>query len=1162
MDLTREQREAVEADNPTLLVSAAAGSGKTAVLVERVIRLVEDGARLNRMLIVTFTRAAAAELRERIYLRLQTGAAGGDERYVQALTDLEATEIATIHSFCQKLLKEEFQALGLDPRQRVLREDEGTLWKAQAGRDALNALLEAKDPEVAQLVTDFGAKTVLAMADSLHKKLMALSHPFDWLETMIRRAETEDMGQHPWYQALYQEGLRMLAEVPPLWEAYRAETEAPDHCEADRKTCARDAEVLGPFLARMAAGDPAGALPLLPGKLPSAVSARGLDEEAAFIHDTRWVPLRDQLRKTLSDVRKFLDSLNPDPEQSRRDLARVVSGLRGLKRVTEEMHRRYLELKREKGRIDFADMEQFAYDLLTDPAHPEIREKYAAAFDHIFIDECQDNAQIQNDILMALHGPENHLFMVGDVKQSIYRFRMANPTLFLERVRSYSRDAAAAERAIFLQRNFRSLSPVLSATNAVFSRVMTAEETELDYLPEDHLVPGREGAGAPVEVHLFPAAEKSAENLRLQALAAADRIRGLLQTPRPDGRGNYRFRDICILMRETSTSGKVVSDILQEAGIPVFYEDKSYYATPEVRQALALLRAVCDPADEMSLLAVLRHEPFRFTDADLAAIRCREPRREAGFGQALAVCAAEDTPLGARCRRCLDTLAEWRFRRESMRLFDYLWWLLRESGLYAVMGTRKDARLRQANLRLLCQRGAEYEEKGGTSLQGFLDSVAEQVSVGDTESAKPLGENEDLVRIMTIHKSKGLQFPVVLCLNLQKGTEKKGQSGDGDKCAFHRTLGVALPCQNRAAGTRRKSLGSRAIALARSLDERAEQCRLLYVAMTRAADRLILMGSGDPDNPVWHEAPGPLRVRHADSMLDWVMPVVLDLEAEGGESPFALTIHDDPAAEAAAAEAEAAQPPVLPGAQPHTRLSWWDEAETPAPQPLKTSVTSLTRKQVLSDPLPLTDAEEDMAEKRQGEVILSPLRLGEIPPVPGFLRAEQPGAADRGSATHRFLSLVPLETLAGQPPEALLPLTRDRLRAMAEAGILSPAEAALIRPEGCAAFFRSDLGRRFLAAEKRRREWRFNLALGPGGETLLQGVIDAAFREAEGWVLIDYKTDIIQDEGAFVERHQAQLNWYAEAVRRITGEPVRALFLYALRYGRAVPVEIRPPQAR
>ena len=221
-------------------------------------------------------------------------------------------------------------------------------------------------------------------------------------------------------------------------------------------------------------------------------------------------------------------------------------------------------------------------------------------------------------------------------------------------------------------------------------------------------------------------------------------------------------------------------------------------------------------------------------------------------------------------------------------------------------------------------------------------------------------------------------------------------------------------------------------------------------------------------------------------------------------------------------------------------------------------MSSITRKQVLADPLPLTDAEEDMEEKRQGEVIVSPLRLSEIPQKPGFLRETRPGAADRGTATHRFLSLLPLDRLRDVPAGALDRTLAALLEEMRAAGIVSPGEAELIHLRGCGDFLRSGLGRRLMASPTVRREWRFNLKPGRG-ETLLQGVIDAAFLEEAGWVLLDYKTDVIHDDDAFLARHREQLNWYAEAVRRITGEPVQALFLYALRYGRAYPVEMAPP---
>ena len=1155
MDFTPEHLSAIRANNHTLLVSAAAGSGKTAVLIERIFRLISEGCRLNRMLVVTFTRAAAAEMRSRLNQRIRRAMRDNPAVFSRALDDLERARISTLHSFCQDVVRGEFQAVGVDPTAKVAEEKESARMRREAIRDALNALLAEGDGDFAAYVRAFGVSRAQEDAEQLYLNLMSLPDPFGWLDSHIAAAAPERLPDHPWLRAVEEEVRFQLLPLTGACARYARMLEDPIAPEKQAAAGRADLAMLRPLLDALEAGDAPGVVAALETvSFARAPGGKAKDEAEAAWREA-WKAQRDALKKQLTAAEALAARCRVPLAQQAADLEQIHRNLVCLARLTREAHTRFLSLKCEQRRIDFSDMEQMTCALLTDPDRPAYREKYREAFDHIFVDECQDISQIQYDIIMALHGEENRLFMVGDVKQSIYRFRMANPTLFMRNVLAFSREEDARERVIFLQSNFRSLPPVLEATNRVFERVLRRDLTELDYTPEDALRAGRtDAADAPKAEILIALADGKRRDQRACELAlVADRIRSLVRTPRADGAGCYRYRDIVILLRVMSGQGKDIAEALRGQGIPVYCDGReNYYELPEILAFRALLTLADNPMDDLSLLAVLR-QVFHVTDTELAQCRLAKSGRGVPYAQAFDAACEADGALAERLRAVRETLSEWRFRRETMPLFDYCWYLLRESGLYVAYGAGPDGEQRQANLRLFCQKASDFADRGGTSLRAFLEDVDNEVKSGDSSAAQTLGEEENLVRIMTIHKSKGLQFPVCICMDL--GREMDGRAADA---FFHRDLGVCLPYINRELSIRRRGLGELAISARTRAEERAEAARLLYVAMTRAQERLILTGAAGEENPLWDEPDGDSsRIVRAGSMLDWVMMAARDLERSGEASPFTVRmLETDPLPEAdPEAEADPAAPLRGPVSPSRELLSWWDAPPRPAnPAPLKTSVTSLVQKNTLKNPLPLTDEEEEMADKRQEEIIRNPLRLSELPARPAWLEERKLTAAGRGTCVHRFLSLVPLDSLRGLDAAATDAALRRLLREMREHGIFTEEEARAIWIPDAAAFFRSALGQRFLSADRQEREWNFNYRI-PGEEMLLQGVIDAAFREPDGWVILDYKTDRIEDKSAFVTRYREQLDLYARALEAISGEKVKEKWLYSLQLSEAMSVE-------
>lgn len=1155
---TLQQEAAINARNHTILVSAAAGSGKTAVLVERIVSLLREGARLDRMMICTFTRAAAAEMRDRLNKRLTMEAATQPELMGRALDDLESAEISTIHSFCQRMLREEFQAAGIDPLATICEEQKRVVMFHEAYVTAMNELLAEGHPALTALADGVDQRTIEEWNTRLYTFLMALPKPFAWLEEHIDSLGKEPFTEQPWYRVVwnyvYQQSFGMeniiLREQQMLQEPHAVQERCLDW-ENDWYVYTTFREWLM---------DHPEELPMLLQCYNFAtlkrVPAKSLNEgQQAW--DKEYKKLREAHKKLVKDL---LTLIKPDEERWRLELPNVQEQLRGLSALVQRTNVHFAELKRKANTLDFSDLEQMTLAMLEEPA---LREKLQDRFDHIFVDECQDVSAVQDAIIQQLHGEKCCLFMVGDVKQSIYRFRLADPTLFLQRMRTFSDEIDGRERRIFLQKNFRSCDSVLEATNRVFRKLMKPEVTELDYLPEDELIPGRSGEyGPPVEALLLTGAEdaSASEMLEMQADQAAARIHELLKEPYHDGTRAryYTYKDMVILMPSVARQGSRVAELLQARGVPVYYDGADdYFALPEILAVTALLSLIDNRKQDVPLLSVMKMTPFLMTDGQLAEIRLCKTGKNVPFHEAFDACCEGEGPLSESCRAVREKIEGWQFLSKTLPLSEFLWRLMRETGMFAVSGALPEGDMRQANLMLMCQRAAEYEDNGGVSLAGFLRELTNMRAAGDSRSAKVLGENENLVRIMTIHKSKGLEFPIVIVMGLNGAMHLAA----GKSLRMHGKLGVCVPYVNREMNIRRDTILDRAFEIQRKLDEKAERARLLYVAMTRAKERLILLCGDASRADEWQQPDSAFRVWQAHSLADWVMQAVCDSCGKTFSTSFpqartpwfvGVTAHREQQLVEKKTVIHNMQDwlhAVLANPPGEDVFAGWEAPTEAAMLPVKTSVTALVKQETLQDPMPLTDAEETADTKTIGEEIVSPLRLSELPRLPDFLEEARLTGAEAGSITHRALALVSLDAL--RESSSLAEALAAQLSDLKECGVLSAEERAAIRANGMLNYFRSEVGQRMLASGEVRREWHFNLRLKEKHDALLQGVIDCAFREDDGWVLVDYKTDTIWNEEAFVQRYRLQLHWYAQALERITGLPVKEKWLFSLSLGRA-----------
>ena len=1138
---TQDQQRVIASSSKKLICSAAAGSGKTAVMIERIVRLIREGADPFSFLVITFTNAAAAEMKEKIRKRLMEERR--DPVIAAAAEKAAAMEVCTIHAFCQHLIRQEFQAARVDPFFQICTGAQHDRLFADAFKQACNELKKREDPDYLSFIRQYEPDRALEIVTEVWLFIMSLPDPFGWLAEKTENVPVDLDREHPWFRtvsAMTEEKIVtmqvLLRRMADMFDEYEKQ-------EAYRAVWKADSMVVD-ALVRWKDGKDVSEEELTAdyGRMPTL---RNLTD--------REIDWKEQYQKQRKQLRELIENvlawIHPDETQLSREFTQIRNSLRGLRKITEETDKAFEKNKARVRALDFSDLEHKALLILeNEDSLASVRGRYQ----RIFVDECQDVSAVQNALIDRLAGEENTLFMVGDVKQSIYRFRLANPNLFRERIEA---EGPEAGERIFLQENFRSRPEILQTVNTIFRDVMRAKTAGIEYEEKDELRAGRTDCpgAVPVEVNLLEQGE-GLTCLETVAAHTVARIREMKES------GEFDYRDMVILMPEVSTDGPKISELLKEQGIPVFFDGKGgFFEQPEVEVFRNLLTLLDNPHLDLPLLTVLVNPPFEFTEEELSLIRLKKTGRNVPFWQAFEETAGKDSILGLKCRRVKEAIEGWRFKAERMRLNDFLWYLLEESGIYAIYGAGDKGRAAQKNLRSFCLQADRAAERSLCALREFLDFLSEQASGGEMQAASALGNEDNLVRIMTMHKSKGLQFPVVFCLGLDKSLKGK----PGGQVKLDEEMGLCLRYKVPEWRLSRKSAADEIFEWKKNRDIKAEKICLLYVAATRAQQRLVLVGTGT-DRALWHMRSGEARTLASADYLDLVLPALMNEGEKStsftqGSKPWKITISDN------IQQKNVDNGKVIhnPGPWVETLLSappvddLWktDPAKEAAKEAgnilKKYSVTAIL--QNVRNRIFMEDEEQTPEEKRTPDYVERAMKRYQAGSRPAFMETgKKADGAARGTVIHRFLSLIDLDAVRKDGADAeMLAGMKDR---MVEKQIFTPEEGGWIRPEAAAKFFASDIGKRMLASPEVHREWDFNLYLDDRG-MILQGMIDCAFREGDGWVLLDYKTDSIRDEHAFQEEYRPQLEWYATALQELTGRPVYESWLYALSVDKAFRVD-------
>lgn len=1167
---TKAQRSAIEADNQDILVSAAAGSGKTSVLIERIMAKLRGGMPIDRLLVITFTRAAAGEMRDRLDTAIAKEASSSAHMRRQ-YGKISNADISTLHTFCNKIIKRYFQAADVDPLSRVDNGGETTALKERALDEVMDALYTAPGEDGAQLIRQFEDEQILDMARALYAFLMAQDDPWTWLNSHLTAPDEHSLFNHPWYHIALSEALLKLQGAEQLLADCLAIARLPDGPSRYEPNALADLELVRTILNEL---NETGRLPRGANPRFDALSRkRAADNESPELQE-QFKHKRDAAKAAVLEACALLPQEGEQAQAAVQGMAYTLPALRALADLVKKMHDRYAELKRARLLLDYNDLEHLALRALN---HPLVLEDAAKVFDAVFVDEYQDISRIQEAIIQKIRSKAD-LFMVGDVKQSIYRFRLADPGLFLEKFDRFSRNADAAERLIVLRENFRSRENILNAVNLVFRGAMRSAVTEIAYDEEAALRAGKPSAGdPPVELHLIaPDEEASAdsppEEDRLdaeneeqddalpekahvtEARLIARRIAELTDASLSDSGPGKRlqYRDIVILMRSVSGRAGAMARTLQSYGIPVYSDaDAQYFDISEVNDILNILRVLDNPLQDVPLMSALSSPCFGFTPLELAEIRLSAPDQEIPFYEAFFSLVDRDAKVTEANRR----LNEWRFRAQTGPLEGFLRYLIRDTGLYTRAGALPGGELRRANLRLLCERAASLGPEA--SLQTFLARVHDARRQDTSLAAAALGANENVVRIMTIHKSKGLEFPVVFMPDIARAFRMADR---GELLLCDAAHGLALRVRDVDRRMTYLSFAGKALMHARNRGIRSEEARLLYVGMTRAQDRLILIGSPKSLRAAerqWSLPQGDYAAGSARCMLDWVgnslYPSLKErqngLYSPPGGSEWQIAWYLDPSALPTAAP----EAPPVQVAWPTTPPS--DAMKAMMEAPLRSNAAPLMKASVTSLLLWSPDGENEVetpAMKRRMLQLNTP-----FPPLPDLDAPQRRlTRAERGSAIHKALGAIDLTLLKGLAGEQLRDAIVKNLDWLLSQNILTKEEHAAAEPEGLAAFLESSLGKRLLNAQAPQREWSFTLLV--ERNLLLQGVIDCCFLEDGAWVVLDYKTDR-DDLPGILHKYRDQMRWYMRALRDITPYPVKEAWLYSLHLGQPVRVTEENP---
>ncbi|MCB2310512.1 helicase-exonuclease AddAB subunit AddA [Clostridium tagluense] len=1299
---TEDQQKAITTRDCNILVAAAAGSGKTAVLVERIIKIVTDEERptdIDKLLVVTFTNAAASEMRERIAQAISKELHKNPKSKLlqRQLTLLNKSSITTIHSFCLEVIRNNFHIVDLDPNFRIADTTEAVLLKQEALEELFeeryvsivedqmdqakegnqeweNGLEENSSSKLVQAPSfeqensflnlvesysnnkeDLGLQAIVL---SLYNFAMSSTDPAKWLLDAAEDFNIKEgysLSDTPWAAVLIEDIKIELQGIEKVMIKALKIIEGNEAIALYFEVFKGDLEIISDLLSasKNSFNNLAGTIENLSfQKLPSIKACKDKEKQKA-VQD-----IRNKVKKQLQELGQQV--MNANSETALEDIKKLYPQMMALSQLVIDLEEKYTQKKKERSIIDFNDFEHFCLYILMQrnekgevvlgldgkPEPSSVALQLRNKYEEILIDEYQDSNMVQETLLNIISrekiGAPN-VFMVGDVKQSIYRFRQARPELFLGKYSSYEKVEGAKTRKITLYKNFRSREPVINAVNYIFKGIMCKNIGDLDYTDEEALNLGaffeelkEPGVvGGAVELHLIEKdvidiseentevedenqskdsedqdASKSSEeetptNIQLEARIVAKRIKELMlhdgckafkiYDKNIKAYRNVDYKDIVILLRATSNWAPSFLEELKLEGIPVYADTGTgYFNTIEIQIIMSLLQIIDNPRQDIPMLSVLRSPIGGFTSEELVDMRIGQ--REISFYEAMvnfsdAKETEQNESIAQKLNKFLKKLNHFREICKYMPIDEFIWYLYTDTGYYGYIGAMPGGVQRQANLRVLFQRARQYAETSYKGLFNFINFINKlKISSGDMGSAKTLGENENVVRIMSIHKSKGLEFPVVFL----SGTGKNFNLMDINKSIlFHHDLGYGPDFVDPLRRISYPTVLKQALRKKIKIESLSEEMRVLYVAFTRAKEKLIITGSiKNIEKNIGRmsfsleentEKLGEYEILKAKSYLDWIVPSVIR-HADGKMLRKLIGIEDD--------NVNLLEHPA------RFRVRLWNRDDIVKIQDAQEETLVSTQEKLIMLQEKITD-EKNMAEieKRLGFIykyemstkmptVLTVTELKRkvnvelaegtsenmyVPKLiskPRFLE-ELKGLtpAEKGTAMHAVVQRLDLNKVSTTSE------IEAQIRIYIEKLLLSKEEGKAVRAAKLVKLFKTELGARMVKAyglDLLKREVPFHMEINStdiyknlptdiyGEEKIiLQGIIDCYFEENGEIILVDYKTDSVKngDTDELIEKYKPQLDYYARALKATLGKTVKESYLYLFSIDEALRVK-------
>ena len=1226
---TEEQLKAIETRRCNLLIAAAAGSGKTAVLVERIIRIItneEDPVDIDRLLVVTFTSAAASEMRERIASAITKALekSPNSKNLQKQLTLLSRANITTMHSFCLDVIKNNFHIIDLDPAFRILDETEGMLLRSEVLEELFEDKYENDDKEFLDLVEAYSdSKSDDKLKDivlDLYKFSMSGPWPQRWLRDKSEEFNIntiEELDKSSWMKVFIENLVIELQGLISMEEKALELCEETSGLEPYIDTFRDDITMLRMIYEHLGAG-----VEEIYNRLSSASFSKLKTVRKNNVSNEnvqgRVKSIRDDVKKKINKLRDEIFSMTPD--EMLHSVKASYTYMKALSSLVIEFQDRFSNAKKEKGALDFNDLEHLCLKILTSE-DSGVADNFKEYFDEVLVDEYQDSNAVQEaiiDLVSRKYSNDPNVFMVGDVKQSIYRFRQAKPELFLEKYNTYSKKQGKNIK-IQLYKNFRSRDEVIKGVNYIFKEIMSRVVGELEYTDEEALNLGASYSkteddnyvvGGKIELNILDKSteveeevlieEEDLGTINLEARIVANRIKELLSNKDgkvfkvlDKGTGEYRpvtYKDIVILLRATKNWSEVFLDELGAEGIPVYADTGSgYFESIEIRTIMSLLKVIDNPMQDIPLIALLRSPIMSFSAEDLTNIRLVD--KDKYFYENIISISKEEfdceKELIEKCNIFLERLSVWRKKSIYTPIDEFIWYLYTDTAYYGYVGAMPNGVLRQANLRILFQRAKQYEQTSFKGLFNFINFINKlRKSSGDMGSAKVLGENEDVVRIMSIHKSKGLEFPVVFVC----GSGKQFNLMDlNNNILYHEELGFGPELVDLDKRVSYPTLPKEAIKQRIRLETLSEEVRILYVAFTRAKEKLIITGAVNGLEK-WitkccnaaaldKDIILPSEVLKGKSYLDWIGMAIC--KHKDGEILRELVGSND--------------------IRIKDDLSTWS-VKTWTKSDLVVDKKDSDVDEINEDNL-LINSDCSSVDKeierrldfrykfRESTLIKSNFSVSELKkknfeqvPVidtenlfkedicnikPKFLQEERGlTAAEKGTAIHFVMQKIDLSRVN------TIEEIKIQLKDFVDMELLSKEEYKVINPYKVKKFFISKIGERMLSAYNRGdivyRELPFYTEIDvhrinpdlpkevEGDKVRLQGVIDSFFYEDNEVILLDYKTDYVEqsNEEELINKYRIQIQYYKEALEKITKTKIKECYLYSFYLEKEILVEV------